>query len=348
MAWRHAEVLLNSLRPREDFRQFAESTVCTADPFEIGMAARQPFEIGVHNLAVSVGTGEIVQGGATTDFHVAPDYYYGNFGALGEALALLLVVELWKQEPIVRWVYREVSNTETLDTSLRGGRRWWLRYPPGEATAEDELIARLRLHFGRGTRASIAEREKWSARTGYDSTVSAYFVYGHLSGMAPHVCNALRNTKPRNLTVELVDGDDAVLSWDAPTDTESLTGYRILRGVDGEAPTPHVADTGNTDTTWTDAGLATGEYVWVVQALFDGYPSPESNAVRESVRADPLEVAGPTTFTVLEGDTAVTTLSVANAGVSASDLTWSVTGGADSAHFTLSASGVVALAAAKD
>ena len=349
MAWRHAEVLLNRLRrDREDLRQFAENTVCTADPFEIGKAARQPFNSTDHNLTVLANTQEVIQGGRIRDFHVAPDYYYGNFGTLGEALALLLVVDLWEDEPIVRWVYRKLSNTETIHANLGAGRRWWLRYASGEATAEDELIARLRLHFGRGTRASIAERETWSARTGYDGTVSAYFVYGHLAGMAPHVCNALRNTKPRSLTVEIVDGDDAVLSWDAPTDTESLTGYRILRGVDGEARTPHVTDTGNTSTTWTDTGLPTGEYVWTVQGLFDGYPSPESNAVRESVSANPLEVAEPTTFVVVEGDTAVTTLSVTDAGVSASDLTWSAAGGADSGQFTLSASGVLALAAPKD
>ena len=149
------------------------------------------------------------------------------------------------------------------------------------------------------------------------------------------------------MRVEVADRD-AVLSWEAPADTESLTGYRVLRGVDGETPTVHVADTGHTDVTWTDSGLVAGDYVWIIQALFDGYPSPESNAVRETVAGNALEVAGPTTFTIVEGDTAVTMLSARSSETSASDLTWSLSGGADSADFTLSAGGVLAFTAAKD
>ena len=54
--------------------------------------------------------------------------------------------------------------------------------------------------------------------------------------MRSRVCGAIRNSKPKNLRVALT-GANAVLRWEAPDDTDSLTGYRILRGVDAETPT---------------------------------------------------------------------------------------------------------------
>ena len=257
--------------------------------------------------------------------------------------------------------------------------------------------------------------------------------------MAPRMCDALTKTRPTNLEVVLTEGD-AVLSWDPPEDAGALAGYRILRGVDGETPTVYVADTGATRTTWTDNGPAPGGYVWIVQALFDGYPSPESNPARASVSGLPgpvrnlsavmasgsvtlrweppdgeapvtgyrirrgeaieslqvlvadtgntatshidttvtagdtyvysvaaldgeaegpspavvrvgpgaLGVVGPTSFTVVEGETAVGTLSATDTGTPASNLVWSIAGGADSGHFALSAGGGLAFAAARD
>ena len=156
---------------------------------------------------------------------------------------------------------------------------------------------------------------------------SADFFDGHLNVMVPRVCAALTKTKPRNLAVTIAD-DDAVLTWDAPEDVGAVSGfdgYRILRGMNGETPTVHVADTGTTDTTWKDSGLAPGEYVWVVEALFGDYPSPGSNEARETV-AEKLKVSGPTSFTIVEGDTELSTLTATGTDTSASDLVWSIAG----------------------
>ena len=59
-------------------------------------------------------------------------------------------------------------------------------------------------------------------------------------------------------------------------------------------------------------------------------------------------VTGATTFTVMEGETAVGTLTATDEDTSAGDLTWSLAGGADQGSFTLSSAGVLAFAAAKD
>ena len=64
--------------------------------------------------------------------------------------------------------------------------------------------------------------------------------------------------------------------------------------------------------------------------------------------SSPPAVTGATSFTVTEGDTAVGTLSATDADTAAEDLAWSLAGGADESKFTLTASGVLSLAAAKD
>ena len=346
-SWRHAEVLFRRLKAREDYRRFAEETVCKSGSFHARLHALEQFTLGEHNLALLSDTGEAIQGGSFGSIYVAPDYHYHTNGQLGGALAFLMVADLWEREPIVRKVYRDVSNADTLLPTHRQAADVLLFYPPGSATAEDELIQKLRLHFGAGGPVALADLGSQNMSGFW----SANFFAGQLSVMAPRVCNALTKTRPSNLRVTLTEGD-AVLRWDTPEDVSAVsdfTGYRILRGVDGETPTVYVPDTSTTDTTWTDNGLTPGDYVWIVQALFDGYPSPESNAARETVAGSGLQVSGPTSFTIVEGDTEeVWTLSATGTDTPAADLVWSISGGADSGHFTLSASGVLAFAAAKD
>ena len=60
------------------------------------------------------------------------------------------------------------------------------------------------------------------------------------------------------------------------------------------------------------------------------------------------EVTGTTSFTVTEGETAVGKLAASDPDTPAGDLEWSISGGADSAHFALSAGGTLAFLAAKD
>ena len=59
-------------------------------------------------------------------------------------------------------------------------------------------------------------------------------------------------------------------------------------------------------------------------------------------------VIGPTSFTVVEGETAVGTLRATDPDTPPADLVWSMAGGADRGHFTLGAGGVLAFAGTKD
>ena len=84
----------------------------------------------------------------------------------------------------------------------------------------------------------------------------------------------------------------------------------------------------------TDAGGLFGEDTATVTVV-----PPDAGA---------LTVAAPTSFAVVEGETAVGTLSATASDTESANLTWSIEGGADSASFTLSSAGVLAFAAAKD
>ena len=278
MAWRHAEVLLQQLKTRDDFRGWAEEAMCAGDTTAVQTAALAPFDRKDHNPAVLADSGGIIQGGPEWAFTIHPDYHYGVGGSLGGALSFLILVELWDDEPIVRKLYREVSNTDSA-IGANDIREKLLYYERGSASAEDELIAKLRIHFGAATRESIDDRTQRGVEI-------SYFEMGHLRRMVPRVCSALRNTKPTDLEVALRDGE-AELSWTAPRQTDGPDGYRVLRGVDGEEPGIHVENTASTNMTWTDSGLAAGDYVWIVQALYDDYPSPRSNAVRGTVADEP-------------------------------------------------------------
>ena len=76
---------------------------------------------------------------------------------------------------------------------------------------------------------------------------------------------------PTGLSAQIdEDGSAVVLTWNAPTSGAAATGYRILRRVAGGASSLSVLvdDTGNTDTTYSDATAEVNtEYIYRVKAV---------------------------------------------------------------------------------
>ena len=92
---------------------------------------------------------------------------------------------------------------------------------------------------------------------------------------------------PSNLTAEKVDGG-IKLSWTAPAeDTDSVTGYEVLRAVGGGELTTLVADTASTDTTYSDSTATDSEetYAYQVKAVRGQAKSQGSNKVIEAPEA---------------------------------------------------------------
>ena len=301
-AWRHAEVLYRILGQRHtDFRSFSDGVVCTARDQVAALALTlHSFSHPEHNLFVSdADPGFPDEPGyrpPTGSDLVGYTYYFHPEGSLGDAVLFLLIADVWREEPIVRRLYRSVSNSDTVLPDVTGTKKSaMLYYPAGSATAEDELIQKLRLHFGQGTATALDAREEQNGRHYLGGVLSASFRDGHLSTIWPRICNALTGSVPGSLSVAL-EGGDAVLSWEAPThDADAVTGYRIWRGSGAADPTVHVADSGSAETTWTDEDPAVGDYVYLVQARYDDYyPGRKSAPVEVSVPNAPHAVGSLT------------------------------------------------------
>src|SRR3989475_11040621 len=101
---------------------------------------------------------------------------------------------------------------------------------------------------------------------------------------------------PTNLTATAVSSSEIHLSWTAPTGVGLVvTGYEIERSTDGGStwpPTPLVANTGSTATTYSDTGglthTTTYTYrVHTVTAIGTSFPSDTASATTFAVAASP-------------------------------------------------------------
>ena len=112
---------------------------------------------------------------------------------------------------------------------------------------------------------------------------------------------------PTNLNAALGEGGGVALSWDAPAeDTDSVTGYEVLRAVgEGEMATL-VDDTGSTATSYTDAtATEAGEtYAYQVKAIRGENRSHASGQAKVEVPHDPIDLA-PSNLTALISITVV-------------------------------------------
>ena len=275
-SWRHAEVLFHRLKTRHrDFRQYAEELTCSSPTDALIWMFNEEFDQREHNLFVPANIDENMirdNGMFRGDAFTSHSYHYQADGSIAEAVSFLALVELWQQEPIVRKLYRETSNEDTVPSRVSEPFvDAYLHYGEGEATAEDELIQKIRLHFGYGSRAALDARASQNEVLPEGTVLSASFWDGHTEVMRSRVCEALRDGKPGSLRTS-EDGRNVVLNWDAPGYlTESVTGYQVLRSVNGAAPDVHVDDTGTTDTAWTDENPPAGHPIYVVRAIYDDY-----------------------------------------------------------------------------
>ena len=98
---------------------------------------------------------------------------------------------------------------------------------------------------------------------------------------------------PSNLTAGIVD-DGVALGWDAPAqDSDSVTGYEILRAQGEEGLTTLVADTESTATSYTDTtATEPGEtYAYRVKAVRDEEKSQGSNQAEVLIPHTPEDLA---------------------------------------------------------
>ena len=355
LVMRHVEVLLGNLKQRDDYKQFAEDAVCAADP---PLAVRDAFlATDDHTLAVMAHNSEVV--GLYPILAYSQDYYNYYGGVLRSALLFLLLHDLWEAYPAVRDVYRATLNTDAITVGFSPGgitsdkftAEHMLLHPPGEANVEDELLQLYRLNFGFGNGARIAAVDSHNPTHLQDGSFIVDFESAHTRAMAPRVCTVLREASlPRNVSASVSDGT-VTLSWDAPSNADSVSGYRVFRSTDSATEGTSLTDNTITVRTYVDASAdLANTYHYRVKAVHGTDRVYTSKPVEVVMPADPNApgITSGSSFTVTEGETAVGTLTATDADTTTADLTWSLSGGADRAKFAITSAGALSFTAVKD
>ena len=119
-----------------------------------------------------------------------------------------------------------------------------------------------------------------TALTDYYYRVSTLNASGESSTSSVETAKTFGATEaPTSLTASSLTGAQIKLDWDAPTVTNgaAVSGYKIERSTDNTNYSVLVADTGNTDETYTDTGTAGTTYYYRVSAINTYGTSPPSN-----------------------------------------------------------------------
>ncbi|SVA14390.1 uncharacterized protein METZ01_LOCUS67244, partial [marine metagenome] len=116
--------------------------------------------------------------------------------------------------------------------------------------------------------------------TDYYYRVSTLNVSGESSASSVETAKTFGVTvAPTNFTALSLTGAQIQLDWEEPTITNgsAVSGYKIERSTDNVSYSVLVSDTGNTDETYTDTGIAGTTYYYRVSAINTYGASPPSN-----------------------------------------------------------------------
>ena len=284
ISWRHAEVLFQRLKAREDYEQIAAATACSGNP---RFYLADWFSQADFNLRRLSGTGEFVQG-ENTHYGLDRDYSVG-YSSVGRSLAFLIFHDLYQRDERITALYQSTSN----ELAYGPTSSYLASYPIGTATAADELIVIYNQHHVFQGAASLEARLAGQGGRGFSYSAAAKA--GHVPVFNRYICTALNNEPPppppdpppspppsppgggggggvRQTVPDapsnlLVDGTDGAvtLTWDAPEDDggAAITDYQYR--INGRNPW---ISSGTTDTTHTVTGLVNGtEYVFEVRAV---------------------------------------------------------------------------------
>ena len=322
LALRHSEVLFNRLRMRQDYDPLSRSVACSSSISDLGRNIRSEFDQADYNIRLLSNTLEPVQGENSLTTIQAGEYKGGDV-TLSFAIGFLIFHDLWQRFESVRDLYRGTSNEHALDP-LRfapGFREMLLRYPIGQATVEDELVAAYHEFFELRGQASVDERALRPTNPRY----GADFIDAHVVHFHDRVCSALyppppppppdpppsppspptggggggsgRGPRtsapeaPRNLTVVGGDGE-VVLTWDAPASDggAAITDYEYR--INGRNAWTSI---GSTNTTHTVSGLVNGTAhafeVRAVNRIGKGRASNRAEATPEAPEVFTLDFA---------------------------------------------------------
>lgn len=190
LIWRHAKVLVNRLKARDDYMKLAERIMCG------GLGISDLYKTEEHNPA-------LMEDGNKTKFIQGSTgrRYNSSNGTMSDTFDFLILYDLWLRDERISRLYKNLSNEEVSPIFYS-----YLSYHPGTATAEDELLESYRRHFGSKGQDSLNTRVD-SETLSKDIESTAIFGEGHLKSMAPRVCKILGHKNSATLPeVYIEDG----------------------------------------------------------------------------------------------------------------------------------------------
>ena len=241
--------------------------------------------------------------------------------------------------------------TASNETATSVDLSWTLPQQPNGVTVNAVLVQQPSDGYWgtTGTLASDATKHTvtgLTANTSYRFRVTLETSHGNVRSASVKVKTAsvdaatgLSASNPTHTTVDL--------AWVLPEQPDGVTvnGVEVQRGgTDWTTLATLAADA----TSHTVTGLSPGTAYSFRIRLDTSAGNADSAAVAATTLAVPPRVTGPTALDVDEGETAVATLTAEDTDPAAADLRWSMTGGADRAHFALGAAGALSFVSAKD
>lgn len=199
---RHAEVLFRQLRDSPDYDSFVASTICLAEPgFLEAIGHRFP---QVHqNLRLLSDTGEPIQGEDELADREPLNYIAAGID-LHRAIAFLVYRDAWSRFEEARAFYSGTSNEEMLGAT-GSFEESLLRFPPGEATAEEELEAALAGFFDLQGRSFLEEMVLRNGLVRWNRT----FIGAHVGAFRSRLCTALTGAGPEEGGFDADEAGDA-------------------------------------------------------------------------------------------------------------------------------------------
>ena len=329
VAARHAEVMFEKLRAQPGYAVFARELMCRP-------AGQHQGNPSPHILA-DFATADVTPArlshtlealpGSTFEHTFGPSHYWTFYGGVQESVAWLAMLDLWRQDARIRDVAR--SATTPVDQEFVRT----LRFPPGTATFQDELIEGYRVHFGTGGETFFA------ARNVHAIPPYMFWFATTFQWIAPRVCEQLRRDGGV-VGFTLVDAEDdrdirsiedgAELDLSALPPGRRLTVRAEIFGspeparvdfdLDGPAPRAYTDDArpfalhgDDGDGDYRGGDLPNGDYR-LVAAPGDGPGVDAEPAVAFTVKGSTnrVAVAG---FTLVDADTGADVGRIAGGGV---------------------------------
>ena len=193
LVWRHAEVLFNRFKARDNYRELAKKCLCRPRSGVVpadSISFQSLFGPQESNISL-MKTGGFIQGSSES-----PSPYGSANGNIENAFIFLTIHDFRQRDERIYRLYKSLSNEEYISRDhVRVSSYEVLHFPRGEATAEEEFLETYRQHF------ETEGQDSLDARTDIGILLKRFnktfqSAMSSLPAMLPRVCEELSQPEP--------------------------------------------------------------------------------------------------------------------------------------------------------